>query len=279
MFLMNPYKPKVKVPDPEKMVHINNILNSSGLTTVCEEAACPNRNECYARDTATFMILGDTCTRACRFCNVKTGKGEPPDPTEPERLAMAVKALQLRYVVITSVDRDDLKDHGAAHFARCVKAIRDTSPEVKIELLTPDFRYDTRALDTVIRSKADKLAHNEETVRRLSAVIRPQSSYERSLQTLRYYAMHSKTPVKSSLMAGLGESEEELMETMQDLLDAGVTQLTLGQYLQPSPDHHPVVRYYPETFFEKMRVLALEMGFEAVASGILVRSSYFAENL
>ena len=225
------------------------------------------------------MILGDTCTRACRFCNVKTGHPLPADPTEPTRLAEAIKALDLHYVVITSVDRDDLKDFGASHFAACVQAIRKISPQTKIELLTPDFKADKKALDTILAAQPDKLAHNQETIRRLSKTIRPQSDYERSLETLRYYAMHCDTPVKSSLIAGLGESEAELLETMQDLLEAGVTQLTLGQYLQPTPKHHPVVRYYPETFFAKMKEKAYAMGFEAVASGVLVRSSYFAEQL
>jgi len=276
---MNPYKPKVKAPDPQLLGRMNHILNSNKLTTVCETAACPNRAECYSRDTATFMILGDTCTRACRFCNVKTGKGDIPDPDEPKRLAEAVKQLALNYVVITSVDRDDIKDHGASHFAKCVQAIRDIKPEIKIELLTPDFKADQFAMDTVIASGAEKLAHNEETVRRLSTKIRPQSSYDRSLRVLAYYAKHSKSVVKSSLMLGLGEEESELLETMQDLLDAGVTQLTLGQYLQPTTAHLPVSRYYPRKYFEMLGEKALEMGFTSVASGILVRSSYYAERL
>ena len=276
---MNPYKPKVKAPDPEAIATIRDILHDKALTTVCEAAACPNRNECYARKSATFMILGDTCTRACTFCNVKTGRGTPPDPDEPQRLAEAIAALKLNYVVITSVDRDDLKDYGAGHFAACVEAIRRKTPHVKVELLTPDFRADTTALDTILAAKADKLAHNQETVRRLSKSVRPQSDYDRSLQTLRYYAACSNTPVKSSLMLGLGETEAELLETMQDLLDAGATQLTLGQYLQPTPRHHPVVRYYPQEYFDMLKARAYEMGFSAVASGVLVRSSYFAEAL
>ncbi len=276
---MNPYKPHVKAPDPQAIAKVRTILSEKSLTTVCEAAACPNRNECYTRDTATFMILGDTCTRACRFCNVKTGKGLPPNPSEPQRLAEAIKALDLHYVVITSVDRDDLKDCGAGHFAQCVAEIRNIAPDTKIELLTPDFKADTEALDAVIAAGADKLAHNEETVRRLSPAVRPQSDYDRSLKTLRYYAERANVPVKSSLMLGLGEKEEEIFETLHDLLEAGVTQLTLGQYLQPTPSHHPVMRYYPQTYFDMLKDKALKMGFEAVASGILVRSSYFAEKL
>ncbi len=276
---MHPYKPRVKAPDPEAIAAIRDILQEKALTTVCEAAACPNRSECYAQKSATFMILGDTCTRACTFCNVKTGRGAPPDPDEPRRLAEAIAALDLNYVVITSVDRDDLRDYGAGHFGACVEAIRKKTPHVKIELLTPDFRADTKALDTVLSARPDKLAHNQETIRRLSKSVRPQSNYDRSLATLRYYAAHSDIPVKSSLILGLGETKAELLDTMQDLLEAGVTQLTLGQYLQPSPAHHPVMHYYPQSYFDNLREIALKMGFTAVASGILVRSSYFAEQL
>ena len=272
-------KPRVKAPDPHLIAKTHNILRTHGLTTVCEESACPNRTECYARGTATFMILGDTCTRACRFCNVKTGRGLPPDPMEPERVAAAVWDLGLRYVVITSVDRDDLPDYGASHFVAVVRAIRKRAPRVKIELLTPDFRGESEALDAVVAAGADKLAHNEETVRRLSPSVRPQSDYDRSLAVLRYYAARFDGPVKSSLMAGLGESEEELVKTMEDLYEAGVRELTLGQYLQPTLRHHPVVAYHPPEFFEQMKRVAESIGFAAVASGILVRSSYYAETL
>ncbi len=276
---MNPYKPKVKAPNPQEISHVNQILKTYALTTVCEEAACPNRAECYAKNSATFMILGDTCTRACQFCNVKTGKGMPADASEPRRLAEAIKALKLDYVVITSVDRDDLKDFGAGHFVHCVQAIRDLVPAIKIELLTPDFKAHTPALDTIISAQVDKLAHNQECVKRLSSTIRPQSSYVRSLKTLDYYAKHTNVPIKSSLMVGLGECEKELIATMQDLLDVGVSELTIGQYLQPSSRHHKVMRYYPEEFFLKIKESAFQMGFKRVASGILVRSSYNAAAL
>jgi len=274
-----PCKPRVKAPDPHLIARTDRVLGSYHLTTVCEESACPNRAECYARGTATFMILGDTCTRACRFCNVKTGRGMPPDPTEPERIAAAVRDLGLRYAVITSVDRDDLADYGSAHFAEVVAAIRQAAPEVKIELLTPDFRGDIEALDRVIAAGPDKLAHNEETVRRLSPLIRPQSDYDRSLAVLRYYAEHYDGPVKSSLMVGLGETETELAETMEDLYEAGVRELTIGQYLQPTPRHSPVAAYHPPEYFSELEELARSIGFDAVASGILVRSSYYAERL
>ncbi len=276
---MNPYKPKVLALNPEKVAKITEILKKHALTTICEEAACPNRSECYGRAVATFMILGNTCTRACRFCNVKTGKPSPPDPSEPERIAKAIKALNLSYVVITSVDRDDLKDFGARHFAKCVLAIKSISPQTKIELLTPDFKANTTALDIILSCDVDKLAHNQETIRQFTKHIRPQSDYERSLKVLKYYATYSNKPVKSSLMVGFGETKAQLLETMQDLYDAGVTQLTLGQYLQPTQRHHRVIKYYTQDFFDEMKEKAYLIGFKAVSSGILVRSSYFAEQL
>ncbi|WP_457595755.1 lipoyl synthase [Hydrogenimonas sp.] len=272
-------KPRVKAPDPAFTARVDRILSRHAVTTVCEESACPNRAECYGRGTATFMILGDTCTRACRFCNVATGRGAPPDPREPERVARAVKELGLRYVVVTSVDRDDLKDYGSGQFVHVVEAIRRASPGTRIELLTPDFRGDEAALARIVACGADKLAHNEETVRRLSPSIRPQSDYDRSLAVLRYYARRFEGPVKSSLMAGLGESEEELLEAMHDLYDAGVRELTLGQYLRPTPRHAPVAAYRPPEFFERMKEAAYAIGFTAVASGVLVRSSYYADRL
>ncbi|WP_456393809.1 lipoyl synthase [Nitratifractor sp.] len=273
------FKPRVKAPDPMLIGKTRSVLRANALTTVCEESACPNRSECYERGTATFMILGETCTRACRFCNVKTGRGAPPDPTEPMRVARAVTELGLRYVVVTSVDRDDLRDYGSGQFVRVVEAIRAADPEVKIELLTPDFRADRGALEAIIACGADKLSHNQETVRRLSPAIRPQSDYDRSLEVLRTYAKGFKGAIKSSLMVGLGETKEELIETMEDLYAAGVRQLTLGQYLQPTPKHHPVAEYFPPRYFEEIKLVAETIGFEAVASGILVRSSYYADRL
>jgi lipoic acid synthetase len=276
---MRAWKPKVKAPDPQLIGETTAILRANGVTTVCEASACPNRTECYAMRTATFMILGDTCTRACRFCHVKTGRGMPPDPQEPQRIASAVQALGLGYVVVTSVDRDDLDDFGSTQFIRTVEAIKRIDPAIRVELLTPDFKADETILKRITACGADKLAHNEETVRRLSPHVRPQSDYDRSLETLRYYAAHFNGPIKSSLMAGLGETQEELIETMEDLLEAGVRELTLGQYLQPTPSHHPVKAYYPPEWFELMQCKADEKGFEAVASGALVRSSYHADAL
>ncbi|WP_457746640.1 lipoyl synthase [Sulfurimonas sp.] len=276
---MTQYKPKVKALNPQILNEMQMILQKNQLNTICEAAACPNRAECYARKSATFMILGNVCTRACSFCNVQTGKGESVDLYEPQHLANAIQELSLEYVVITSVDRDDLADGGAGHFNACVKAIKEQNPTVKIELLTPDFKYNEDALDVIVKSGVDKLAHNQETVRRLSKSVRPQSDYERSLKVLKYYASNAKVRVKSSLMVGLGERKEELYTSMQELLDVGVSELTLGQYLQPSPKHHKVEKYFDTNFFEDIKAEAFSMGFTAVASGILVRSSYFAEEL
>ena len=273
------YKPKVKAPAPELIATTQHILRQNALNTVCEAAACPNRAECYERKSATFMILGPTCTRACSFCNVLTGKPLPPDNSEPKRLAKAIKELGLYYVVITSVDRDDLKDFGASHFAACVTAVKEENPSIKIELLTPDFKNDASSLAAIIQTGVHKLAHNQETIRRLGKSVRPQSDYDRSLQVLEFYAKHSASIVKSSLMVGLGESETELLETMRDLRDVGVKEITIGQYLQPSPAHHPVVKYYEPSFFKEIKKEAYKIGFSAVASGVLVRSSYFAEKL
>ncbi len=273
---MNAYKPRVLAPDPKKISKISDVLKKYTLTSVCEKAACMNRNECYANKSTTFMILGDICTRSCRFCNIKTGRPKEIDLNEPHRIALAVKELELKYVVITSVDRDDLKDFGAKQFVRCVQEIKKLCEDTKVELLTPDFKAKSDLLQIIIDSNADKLSHNQESTRSISKILRPQSDYDRSLQTLRYYAKNSNIPVKSSLMVGLGENEKDLIQTFKDLKNAGVSHLTLGQYLQPSPKHHPVVKYFSRDFFERLKDIALDMGFKSVISGSLVRSSYFA---
>ncbi len=277
--MIQQFKPKVKAPAPELVQNMQKVLQNNHLTTVCEAAACPNRAECYSRGSATFMILGDVCTRACSFCNVKTGHGKNIDEEEPLHLTKAIKELGLKYVIITSVDRDDLKDYGSKQFVASVKSIKKYNPKIKIELLTPDFHYDKPALERIIASDVYKLAHNQETVRRLSRTIRPQSDYDRSLKVLEYYAKNSNKIVKSSLMVGLGEHENELKESMHELLDVGVSEITIGQYLQPTSKHHSVEKYYNAQFFHDLKAEAYSMGFQAVASGILVRSSYFAEEL
>ncbi len=277
---MNPYKPRVKVIDPFLAKKTYEILHKYKITTVCEESMCPNRGECYSRGSATFMILGKFCTRACRFCAVKSRKNPPPpDESEIRKIADTIKELKLRYVVITSVDRDDLRDFGSIWFKKCVEEIKKRTSFVKIELLTPDFKGDKEALQRIVSLDVEKLAHNEETVRRLSPFIRAQSDYDRSLKILEFYAKNFKGRVKSSLMVGLGEREEEILETMRDLLNVGVKEITIGQYLSPSYSHYPVKKYYPPEFFEYIKKEALSMGFEAVAAGALVRSSYFAEYL
>lgn len=255
---------------------VNQLLERLQLNTVCASAKCPNRHECWNRGTTTLMILGNTCTRHCRFCNVNTGKPSPADPDEPARVAEAVKQLNLRHVVITSVTRDDLWDGGAQVFANTIRAVRSAVPEATIEVLTPDF---VEHLDTVLDAKPDVLNHNVETVQRLQAIIRPQASYEQSLATLRKAAERGGVQVKSGIMLGLGETDEEILQGLEDLYAAGVRLLTLGQYLAPTREHHPVARYLSPEHFDKLAERAWEIGFKGVAAGPLVRSSYRADEL
>lgn len=255
------------------------ILRQQGLHTVCEEATCPNIGECFGHGTATFMILGDLCTRRCPFCDVGHGKPLPPDPLEPEKLAATVAALRLKYVVITSVDRDDLKDGGAAHFAACIQAIRNASPQTKIEILVPDFRGRLDiALDILAATPPDVMNHNLETVPRLYRQARPGADYAHSLQLLKRFKQRlPHIPTKSGLMVGLGETDEEILAVMRDLRAHDVEMLTIGQYLAPSSHHLPVARYvHPDTFAWFARA-AERLGFTHCASAPLVRSSYHAE--
>ena len=253
-------------------------LAKNRLHTVCEEALCPNRGECWDAGTATFLILGDTCTRNCAYCGVAHGRPAPPDPDEPRRVALAAQELGCRYVVVTSVTRDDLEDGGASHFAAVVRALNQTLPDVLVELLVPDFA----GRESTILISADALprvfGHNLETVRRLFPAVRPQGDYERSLNLLRF--LHETRPnltLKSGLMAGLGESREEIARAMADLRAAGVDMITVGQYLQPTSQSAPVDRYLPPDEFEDIRTEALDMGFRSAVCGPLVRSSYHAE--
>lgn len=255
---------------------VRKLLSSLQLNTVCASANCPNRHECWNRGTATVMILGAVCTRDCRFCNVTAGVPDPVDPEEPGRVAEAVHRLGLRHVVITSVTRDDLPDGGAEAFSKTIHAVRARVPGVTVEVLIPDL---IESLDTVLDAAPDVLNHNLETVRRLQPVIRPQASYERSLDVLRRAASRGRARVKSGLMLGLGESDEELIECFADLRAAGVELLTLGQYLAPTRSHHPVDRYVSPEAFERFAQQAREMGFHGVAAGPLVRSSYRADEL
>jgi lipoic acid synthetase len=258
---------------------VKRMLRENQLHTVCEEASCPNIGECFGKGTATFMILGDVCTRRCPFCDVAHGKPLPPDATEPENLARSIGLLKLRYVVITSVDRDDLRDGGAQHFADCLAAIRASSPATRLEILVPDFRGRlNEALDALAASLPDVLNHNLETVPRLYKLARPGADYTHSLKLLKdFKARFPQVLTKSGLMLGLGETDEEVLEVMRDLRAHDVNMLTIGQYLQPSDGHLPVLRYAPLESFAMFEQVAKEMGFSHAACGPMVRSSYFAD--
>jgi lipoic acid synthetase len=270
---------RMKAPDSARYQEIKKILRDNNLHTVCEEASCPNIGECFSGGTATFMILGDICTRRCPFCDVAHGKPLPPDVNEPENLARTIAQMKLKYVVITSVDRDDLKDGGAQHFVDCIQAVRAQSPNIKIEILVPDFRGRLDIAMEILRSAPpDVMNHNLETIPRLYKQARPGSDYQNSLQLLKTFGeMYPDVPTKSGLMLGLGETDEEILEVMTDLRAYNVSMLTLGQYLQPSIHHLPVMRYVEPASFEKLKEKAAVMGFNNTASGPMVRSSYHAD--
>ena len=270
---------KAQAPSAPEVLALKAILRDARLHTVCEEAACPNLGECFRHGTATFMILGDLCTRRCPFCDVGHGKPLPPDPEEPRHLAETLAAMGLKYVVITSVDRDDLKDGGARHFVDCIRAARLAAPATRIEILTPDFRGRLDlALDILAEAPPDVMNHNLETVPRLYKACRPGADYAHSLALLlRFKTRCPGVPTKSGIMLGLGESDEEVLQVLRDLRAHDVDMLTIGQYLQPSGHHLPVERFVPPEQFLEFERLALEMGFRNVASGPMVRSSYHAD--
>lgn len=270
---------RAKAPQGAGVTRIRKILREKNLSSVCEEAQCPNLGECFSHGTATFMILGDICTRRCPFCDVAHGKPFAPDENEPDALATAIAQMKLRYVVVTSVDRDDLRDGGALHFAQCIQAIRDKTPDTTIEVLVPDFRGRMEiALAEFKQTPPDVFNHNLETVPRLYKSSRPGADYQWSLDLLKNFkALHPSVPTKSGLMLGLGEKRAEVEAVMQDLRDHDCNMLTLGQYLQPSRDHLPVDRYVTPTEFDELRQLGEKMGFVNVASGPMVRSSYHAD--
>lgn len=271
---------KRRIPAGADYQEIRELLKKNCLHTVCQEAHCPNLGECFSHRTATFLILGDHCTRNCRFCAVTQGPLAPPDPEEPSRVAEAAKTLGLRYVVVTSVTRDDLPDGGAGHFASTINKIRERIPKAMVEVLIPDLGGDLDALRIIVHARPDVLNHNIETVPRLYAAVRPGALYERSIRLLDEVSnLDPSLPTKSGLMLGLGETENEICKTLQDLLGAGCRILTLGQYLQPSKEHLPVVRYIPPEEFAELKSTALGMGFAQVASGPFVRSSYHAGEL
>jgi lipoic acid synthetase len=270
---------KAQAPAGPEVARIQSLLREARLHTVCEEASCPNLGECFRHGTATFMILGDLCTRRCPFCDVGHGQPLPPDPDEPTHLARTLAAMGLKYVVITSVDRDDLRDGGAAHFVACIRAARAAAPNTRIEILTPDFRGRLDlALDLLTADPPDVMNHNLETVPRLYKACRPGADYAHSLRLLRRFRERCPgVPSKSGIMLGLGETDAEVLEVLRDLRAHDVDMLTIGQYLQPSPHHLPVERFVPPEQFAEFARVALEMGFRNVASGPLVRSSYHAD--
>ncbi len=266
---------KIQLPHGHEWQHVERVLAAHGLHTVCDEAKCPNKGECWGAGTATFMILGDVCTRGCRFCAVKTSRtGTPLDTEEPYRLAEAVKTLGLAYAVITSVDRDDLPDRGAAHFAACIHAIHRTSIDTKVEVLIPD--YVGSELSTILDAKPDVVAHNVETVRRLQNIRDPRASFDKSLQTLQESAK-AGFPTKSSLLLGLGERDDEVMAALKELRDVGVSILVMGQYLRPTPHEIPVVEYIPPEKFKEYEQRARALGFSMVVSAPFARTSYHAK--
>lgn len=278
--LRKPSWMKIKLPASSANIEkVKAGMRKHGLHSVCEEASCPNLAECFHKGTATFMIMGDICTRKCPFCDVANGKPLPLDPEEPEKLGKTIADMGLKYVVITSVDRDDLRDGGASHFAACVESIRRYSPEIQIEILVPDFkgRMDV-ALEALAKNPPDVFNHNLETAPALYKMARPGANYKWSLELIkRFGEMFPNIPTKSGLMVGLGEDNEQILEVMRDLREHGATMLTIGQYLQPSPHHLPVKRYVHPDEFTMFRDEAYEMGFEHAACGPLVRSSYHAD--
>lgn len=274
---------RVRLPSTNAVQLLKDKLRENALVTVCEEASCPNIHECFSKGTATFMILGEVCTRRCSFCDVAHGRPKPPDANEPKQLAQTIADMKLRYVVITSVDRDDLMDGGAGHFADCIRETRALSPDIRIEILTPDFRGKgrvDRALAALAANPPDVFNHNLETVRRVYREVRPGADYDWSLRLLRQFkAEHPGIPTKSGIMLGLGETLDEVREAMADLRAHAVDMITVGQYLQPSRHHHPVERYWTPDEFKEIETIGYALGFGHVASGPLVRSSYHADQM
>jgi lipoic acid synthetase len=274
---------RVRLPGNNTLATLKSKLRENRLVTVCEEASCPNIHECFGKGTATFMILGEVCTRRCSFCDVAHGRPKPPDPSEPANLARTIADMHLRYVVITSVDRDDLIDGGASHFATCIREVRALNPDIRIEILTPDFRGKgrmDRALDILRTDPPDVFNHNVETVPDLYREVRPGADYAWSLELLRRFkAQHPDVPTKSGIMLGLGETFDQVEGTLRDLRAHDVDMVTIGQYLQPSRHHHPVLRYWTPDEFKALETLGHALGFQHVASGPLVRSSYHADEM
>ena len=267
---------KVKLPTGQKYTELRNLVDKYKLNTICAYGSCPNMGECWGEGTATFMILGNICTRSCGFCGVQTGRPETVDWDEPEKVARSIKLMKIKHAVVTSVDRDDLKDMGSIIWLETVQAIRRMNPETTLETLIPDFQGDERNLDRIVAANPEVVSHNMETVRRLTREVRIQAKYDKSLEVLRYLKEKGIRRTKSGIMLGLGELEEEVIETMQDLRNANVDIVTIGQYLQPSKKHLQVKEFITPEQFEKYEKIGLAMGFRHVESGALVRSSYKA---
>ncbi len=273
-------KPKwlrVKLPVGKKYTELRNVVDKYKLNTICTSGSCPNMGECWTEGTATFMILGNICTRSCGFCGVKTGRPETVDWEEPEKVARSIKLMKIKHAVITSVDRDDIKDGGSIIWAETIQAIRRANPSTTLETLIPDFQGNKTNIDRILTVAPEIISHNLETVRRLTREVRIQARYDRSLEVLKYMKDQGQRRTKSGIMLGLGETVEEVIETMQDLANAKVDILTIGQYLQPSKKHLPVVEFIIPEQFERYKKIGEEMGFKYVESGALVRSSYKAQ--
>jgi len=268
---------RVKLPVGKKYTELRNLVDKYKLNTICTSGSCPNMGECWTEGTATFMILGNTCTRSCGFCGVKTGRPETVDWEEPEKVASSIKLMKIKHAVITSVDRDDLKDGGSIIWAETINAIRRANSETTLETLIPDFQGNKTNIDRVLAVAPEVISHNLETVRRLTREVRIQAKYDRSLEVLLYMKEQGQRRTKSGIMLGLGETEEEVLETMQDLANAKVDVLTIGQYLQPSKKHLPVIEFITPEQFIKYKEIGMTMGFKYVESGALVRSSYKAQ--
>lgn len=273
-------KPKwlrVKLPTGKKYTELRSLVDKYDLHTICTSGSCPNMGECWSEGTATFMILGNVCTRSCGFCGVKTGRPETVDWDEPEKVARSIKIMKIKHAVVTSVDRDDLKDMGSIIWAETVKAIRRMNPETTLETLIPDFQGNERNIDRIVEVMPEVVSHNMETVRRLTREVRIQAKYDRSLAVLKYLKDSGIRRTKSGIMLGLGEQEEEVIQTLHDLREAGVDVVTIGQYLQPSKKHLPVKQFITPDQFKKYEEIGLDLGFRHVESSALVRSSYKAQ--
>ena len=262
--------------DTDKTRLVRHLLKENGLNTVCEAARCPNKGECYAKNTATFLIMGNECTRNCRFCNISCGKPEPLNEEEPEKIANSVKELGLKYVVITSVTRDDLPDGGSEHFCKVIRKVRNLDKKIRIEVLTPDFKGNTDSIDKILQAKPDVFNHNIETVPSLYSKARPQANYERSLNFLKYIKENSDILTKTGLMVGLGETKDELIQTFKDLVQIKCDIVTIGQYIAPTKEHLPVIKYYKPEEYDELTLIAKKIGIKHTFFSPLTRSSYKA---